>query len=573
MKNTKVLLAILFLSGTVLNGAVSNADTQRITADLPGALKELLGHNPAVLNAFDTEKNSLMNKKTKYQPWTGSYWPDINGGITNAYRDHATGGTRVRLGMKYPIAKRKVKRDHSNIIEKFNVWDTDKMNEKLSPAHKYDLLLGNEDFRFAQNIIEELDFRDEHRIGNRYKDGSTSGLGSLNEDSTGEDNTRVMQEVTTRTNEERSDSIMKNSRLYSFWAVEDESLAMWSGICDGWSPASLHMPRPVKTVTVTGAKGHIIQFFPDDLKALGSYLFAKSATNYFSSMNYKYSGRLCNQSKNKLDRNDDGSLLDPRCNDVDAGLFHLLLVNRIGKDGMGFVMDFDNNRKVNNHPVMGYRSEYYNPITGKKGSLKNSMVPRFTVKDTYAQIKDRRHPKGVFLVGVRTQLSYMFYAWAEDARDLTTDFPGRDIIKTVEYVYDLELDEKGNVLGGEWGDRSDESNTISYAKNNQPDFMWLAGMNDLPYSQMSVDAYPGFIIDFSKPRPFGNRKWAWDGKSQMPLDWQRAAQKDLTWFPPIVPADLNNIEYEARNSELKSPQLMSHIIYYLFDQARDPNQM
>jgi len=539
------------------------ADKERITNDIFGMTTKLLGHEPQVMNALEADKQGLSRGYSKHQPWSGSFWPDIIGNIANHYRDHGTFWSKIRFGMRYDLARNRVHRMHNRVAENFSEWDVDTIAEKLSPSEKYDLLVGDLDFSLTRAVLEELDFRDDHRMSSRYRSGEVS------EDdvdgSTGATPTEALSV------EEKSNQILSDDVQYRFWKEKGGSLPWWSGICDGWAPASIYLPRPTNTVTVTGAKGHIIKFFPDDLKALGSYLFARSQTPYYASMPYFLAGNAC-RSKKGLDRKDDGTIDDPRCNDVDAGMFHATLINRIGKDKLGFIADFDNNLKVNNHPVAGYELEYFHPGTGKTGPLKASMAPLQDSGDIFLDVKGRRHPNAKFIVGVRARVHQMFYVWAEEFRKTTKDSESNDIVKIKEYVYDLELDEKGNILGGEWGDRSGEGERVGFDKNDQPDFIWMAGIGNLPKSEMSFNAYMGTTRDFSNPRPFGNTDWAWDGKSPMPADWIMAAREDVKWAPPVVAENPNEVAVDARNSKLKSAQVLSHIVYFLFDKSRMSHQ-
>jgi hypothetical protein len=131
-------------------------------------------------------------------------------------------------------------------------------------------------------------------------------------------------------------------------------------------------------------------------------------------MNYQFAGRPCGTGGNPEVIPDGqpnaGRVKDFRCNDVDAGVWHLALLNRVGKDKMGFVFEIDNNRKINNHPVSNYSLKYFNPSTGKEGSLRDSIVPRTSLYDSYA---NRRNPNSVYLVGVKSKFRYLNYQWPE----------------------------------------------------------------------------------------------------------------------------------------------------------------
>jgi hypothetical protein len=557
-------LKLLFL-GTSLCSVAAHASVE---LDINAKMTKLLGHPALINNVYDASNSNLDTGAATFQPWSGSFWPDLSGGINDHYRMHSVIGTEARFALGYGIAKQRFQSDSADTLKNYDIWSTDDLNQHLSPSEKYDLLLGDTNFTFSKNIMDEMDFRSKYRMQTRRSDGTTGG--NVDDTKEGFNNNYFYED------DSKSYDPYNGDILFTYWADRRAKLVTWSGICDGWSPAANYLPRPVNPVTVTGALGQQITFYPDDLKALGSYLFARTNTPFFSSMNYQFAGKACTAGGTP-GTDDKGYVLDVRCNDLDAGVWHLTLLNRIGKDGMGFMMDVDNNHKINNHPVKSYQMTYFNPATGADGTLKDSMVGRYELNDGYAK---RRNAKTVYIVGVKATIQYLFYLLPEADNTQTNDSADHDKVKEKQYVYDLELDANGNVLGGEWGDRSQEGSgdsiKVKYAE--QPDFIWMAAPQNLAYSRMSVFATPGTKIDQSKPRPFGNTQWAWDGKGALPDDWIRAAKKDEEWSPPAV-VNLNGADYktvdvpnEARNATLNSAEPLSHIIYYLFDQARDPNQ-
>lgn len=569
--NKKLGFAIV----TTLFAASMPASEARVVGDLNGAMTKLLGHQPAVTSIYDAQAKGLDRKATKFQPWSGSYWPDIQGGIANHWRDHDLFWAQLRFGLRWDVAKKTVRNDLKDVRDKLNKWDNEKLNNKMSPSEKYDLLVGNTNFDLTQAVIDEADFRADHRITTKKKDGSESDTDT----DEGIDNNTFLTDVQDDSGNSVAYQKYDNQVEFRYWKKKGASLAYWSGICDGWSPASIYLPRPVKPVTLTGALGHRITFYPDDLKALGSYLFARTNTPYFTTMDYRFAGRKCDQ-KGDPSQDHVGYVKDLRCNDLDAGVFHMALVNRIGVDGMGFIMDIDNNLKINNHPVANYSFTYFNPSTGTEGTLQNSIVNRFSVADGYSK---RRHPLTKSIVGVKAQVNYMFYLWPESKqkeRSQDYDSVAQDKTEGETYYYDLELDEQGNVLGGEWGVRSSEDIQVAVQYAKQPDFIWMSNTDALPFSEMSVYATAGTPKDPSNPRPFGNMNWAWNGKGRLPEDWARAAKADVTWSPPPVGEKKKDKEAgtediypaEAKDAILKSAQPLSHIVYYLFDQARAPEQ-
>jgi len=565
---------LVFLSSITLCPFSSYAT---VVENIHQTMTNLLGHQPAVTSVYDAQLQGLDAGAPSFQPWSSSYWPDILGNIENHYRDRTRVGNELFFLLQYGNAKNRFQSDAKNVCEKYNQWNPDDLNKKLSPAEKYDLLLGDTHFSFSKAIMDEIEFRSKHQKAYVTYDGKEI---NPNNNYDGDDNTELYADV------QGTYSSFDVKYAYQYWKNKNVNIAYWSGICDGWSPASVFLPRPVNSVTVTGALGHQITFYPDDLKALGDYLFARTNSDYMQTMNYQFAGRPCGTGGNPEVIPDGqpnaGRVKDFRCNDVDAGVWHLALLNRVGKDKMGFVFEIDNNRKINNHPVSNYSLKYFNPSTGKEGSLRDSIVPRTSLYDSYA---NRRNPNSVYLVGVKSKFRYLNYQWPESHHSdgWTHDGPSQDDVKEKEYTYDLELDANGNILGGEWGSRFKEKDQKKSIYADQPDFIWMAAPQNLPHSEMSIYTNPGATINSSNPRPFGNTNWAWDGRSALPEDWVNAAKKDEMWRAPVV-GELRDIPGssvkdvfppQAKDddlSKLKAAQPLSDIVFYLFDQARDPDQ-
>ncbi len=556
-----------FLIAVFLVPAFSFAQTKdfSLVRDVRSAATALLGHPVRVVNVLQAEEQGLNQKNLRHQPWSGSFWPDIIGGIANHYRDHTKLGNQFRYLLRYELGSRRVWRDFRNVCTNYSRFSGDELNRKLSPAEKYDLLIGDAEFSFSKAVLDDIDFRARHLKKYKTIDGSGQvGPGSM----------QGAANLVHYADDPASYVPYDRQVQYRYWKPRKDSISWWFGICDGWAPASVYLPRPVNPVTVTGALGHRITFYPDDLKALGSYLFARTNNDYMSSMRYRFTGRPCAEiGAPRADQK--GYVRDFRCNDVDPGLFHLVLLNRIGLDGMGFMMDIDNNRKINNHPVAAYKLSYYNVLTKKEGSVAKSIVPRNRVEDAYQR---RRNAKTAFILGVKAEIRYQHYVWPEDNRHRSTDSPAFDKSKGRVYRYDLELDANGDILGGEWGDRSIENGKTASGAG-QPDFLWMASTDALPYSEQSLYVSAGSEIDPARMRPFGNMNWAWNGAGPMPEDWIRAARADARWEPPAVGSfqrspggGVDIFPAEARDSILKPAQPLSTIVYYLFDQARAPGE-
>lgn len=148
----------------------------------------------------EMEDANLLTATLETSPWSDTYWPTYAGQIANRYGDPDFNAAQVW---------------------KFNVEYLEKMlgrgsDEHLSPAEKYDLLIGDASFTLTKKMI---------RQGAPYADA-------------------------------------------------EGNVPMWFGLCHGWAPASFMMPRPAKGLTVKAVDGRKITFTPSDLKALGTLLWA-----------------------------------------------------------------------------------------------------------------------------------------------------------------------------------------------------------------------------------------------------------------------------------------------------------
>jgi hypothetical protein len=265
----------------------------------------------------------------------------------------------------------------------------------------------------------------------------------------------------------------------------DTSMAMWEGICHGWAVAAGHYPRPEKTVEVKLPNGKKLPFYPDDIKALASLMFANSLLQDEVIME----GYRCWDSGPKRDR--DGRVIDrmpeklsdgilPRCADVHPAIWHMSLINLTGVQGRSFVAEIDFNAKVNNHPVQGYEIEYFNPNSGfTSRTLKGAMeaVNGKYFRDNY---HESRHPEATHVVGIDMTLALTDWS---SPKSRATDSPKNDGIVKRHMLYDLELDKDGNIIGGQWRverriprDAAQSPNGRGIRpmpRTNQPDFFWV----------------------------------------------------------------------------------------------------
>jgi hypothetical protein len=460
-------------------------------------VERLLHRSAAEMNAFKLEELGFSQAKTPEQPWTSSYWPDAIGGIATRYQKKVFPvlGSVAGLITNFELNKGAWKNNNEKMKKKVLGMDEEAIARNLSPSEKYDLLMGDLDFSLTNHILDEIEYRFYH----------------------------------------------KPNPQTGYW-IDSKGLASWNGICDGWTTASLHVPRPVKTVRVRGGTGQMITFYPDDLKALASHLFARA--NQW--MNIERVGNRCRDKKPATDSQ--GRPVKDECRDIDAGLWHATVINRIGIDQRGFIIDIDNKTAVNNHPVYGYEISYFNPITGKNGSIYESAVPLTQVKDGKAAL---RNANATQLVGVQMRMDILNFDYPTGKE---TDSAEDDKQKRkINYVYDLELNDQGDILGGQF------SNGDGNGIEKQPDMVWMLSKYQLAWSRSSMNADEGSVISPTKIELWGNIDWKFKGDGRIPKDWYQA--------------HLESSQFKLPKNEpwsmISAPAPLAEMVYYLFDRAKN----
>lgn len=228
--------------------------------------------------------------------------------------------------------------------------------------------------------------------------------------------------------------------------------AEWEGICHAWTPAALHFAEP-GPVEVTSRDGLVIPFGASDIKGLltAAFDFAGSYPDYHRI------GLRCEEERSRTGR---GSQ-DP-CLDVNAGEFHILMTNHIGKGKRGFIIDADRRNQVWNQPVYAFETREI----GRRQRASASAAPG-TVEEVTMETR-------------LTWIAELEPSWEPHLRN------GNNARKTSAYRYRLELDRNGEIIGGEWETSEDW---------DRPDFVWMAGMPNL--SKPLTDSRTGETFDLS----------------------------------------------------------------------------
>lgn len=304
---------------------------------------------------------AVPQKKT---PWADTNWPTPKGGMT--WRWKAPAGKQAYGEYKHPSKTKIMKMKPAEL-------------DKLSPAEKYDVLIGNFDFPLAQAQTAEF-------IGGE-----------------------------------------------SPW---------WAGKCEGWSAAALHYAEP-KAVVVKGPSGISVPFGSSDVKALLSFymgdyeLIALTGSDHLegeyedqvamSKKLWSDVGEICEEVGSK------------ECDDVPADIFHLVLANKIGLKGEGFIIDVWNHHEIEPRnyfqPAFKYESEIVATnvtSTGRTLRLKTKVTSASDIGDVTADV------------------SAIVTLPQDEPRYVTDPARSKNVLNVTTYEYELSLDSKGAVTSGRW---------------------------------------------------------------------------------------------------------------------------
>ena len=214
----------------------------------------------------------------------------------------------------------------------------------------------------------------------------------------------------------------------------------WEGICHGWAAAAINYLEP-QPVTLENPQGISVPFGSSDIKALLTYYQGRVEQASTSRQSFFVGGR-CDTDLVKFP----GHANDLECRDTNAGSFHLILSNLIGHQKRSFVLDQTRDNEVWNQPAYGYLSLAVNT----QGATPNSA------------------PGTVLEVDVVTRLFFTKVVkphW--QPLNGTPDFASNSRL----YRYRLELNERNEILGGEWLNVQ----FLPDANADRPDFVWLQG--------------------------------------------------------------------------------------------------
>ena len=229
----------------------------------------------------------------------------------------------------------------------------------------------------------------------------------------------------------------------------------WEGICDGWATAANNYPEPAKTV-VTNKDGIKVPFGSSDVKALISMHDTYNSKGLYVRVGdrCKVNGKVPGESFDADTHPNFPSERDaqrPECEDVNAGAFHIILASMIGVNSQGFVAEVDRFNDIWNQPVVGYESTIVGEVALTPADQRNGVARKVQLKTvmTYTEELVLYNPK----YEAEGHLGFI-------SKEPVTGTPAQTF-SSRNYEYVLELDNMGNIIGGEW---------ISATR---PDMLWM----------------------------------------------------------------------------------------------------
>jgi hypothetical protein len=270
----------------------------------------------------------------------------------------------------------------------------------------------------------------------------------------------------------------------------NQSIEPWINLGFGWAAGSISLPTPKYPVILNSVDGIPITFYPDDIKALGSLFWAK--TRYERA----FIGHRCATSTPQ--KNQFGRIVDKKCPELNPGLFHLVLVNRLGQKGGGLILDASLDGDIWNRPISSYSYHYFNPKTLETANtLEDAEV---TLPFASDQFKKFRNSNSKSVVGIALEIQFLDH---QPPKQSKTPLANQSKLK-IQYFYDVELDSKGRLIDGEW------------YTSNHPDFLWA------PITAMSA-------------KTWGDRyaRGDWSGKGSPPTSWIKGAAYDARFGTPM----------------------------------------
>lgn len=272
----------------------------------------------------------------------------------------------------------------------------------------------------------------------------------------------------------------------------------WEGYCDGAAAASVQEMCPENPIQVIAAdQKTIITFYPADIEALLAVWWAKLKLDKFMLLGYN-----CHHSE--CPTVIEGRPTYRACLGLNAGAWFLAVVNQIGHAGKSFVMSLNTGEPIYNRPAYSYKIEFFNPKTGVKTTQLDPAREKLSnyPEDPYSKFRSQMANE---IVGVAMEFQYVETVPA--AQPLRENH-----LVTLNYRFDIELDIKGEVVGGEWREEK------YYA---HPSFAWLPEIESQSYIDQRFESNPKLA------------SLEWKHGSPLPEEWAIFARNESIYHQLI----------------------------------------
>ncbi len=240
----------------------------------------------------------------------------------------------------------------------------------------------------------------------------------------------------------------------------------WTGHCNGFAGASQHRQEPRFEVVRNN-----VTFTPADIKTLLAEVYlhvrvrtlgglrcrnviVENATSGGTSCPGGFRKVMMNNGKVKCIKNPPRRTASQQlsaCEDVNAGTFHLALANWVGRREQAIVFDKEAYHQVWNYPLFKYHIEPESRFISKAEALR------------YTKQRGNYYPFN----SAATSFYYtkMRIGYTQVLQNSESDNYPTLKESSETYTYILEIDDFGDIVGGEW---------IGTSYHTHPDFLWIA---------------------------------------------------------------------------------------------------
>ncbi len=374
-------------------------------------------------NYFDNKAKGLSKGEAARRPWAASYWPTVSDSVNDRYQSTGNYLNDLSPAEKWDAA--------------MNGWDPADV-EKFKPYKaaygEYDKWDDSNE-KYYKNLGPFAKYVSDNKGNKKCREAAKKGL------------------------------LKPDGKAKSGKENEDYGgLAWWFGLCHAWAPASIREKEPtgpIKMPITYKGKPAEVSFSVSDQKALLIACYANARTYFLGSREDKKFKDI------ELDPHKRPKSSSMR--DVNPGTMHIVLENVIGRDKEAFCEDRTGDIEVWNQPVCSYEVISEKEVTADEAA-------KLLGDTSYTYNKDAKK-----FVHCSTRVDYITEANAGDGPNSDSRRYVRS--DTVEYV--LELDAKGDILGGEW---------IGSSRENHMDFAWI------PYADGGTPLDGGLNINLADVR-------------------------------------------------------------------------